>query len=111
GNHGTIGLVATNTIAQGDTRQTGLRHLLENGATIYQATNNMRWPGDAAVTVAICHLAIGNPAAATGASLDGQEAATINSRLLAFPERPDSSLLGSNAELSFLGTKVYGQGF
>ena len=34
---GTSGLIATNTIAQGDTRSTGLRWICTNGGEIYQA--------------------------------------------------------------------------
>ncbi|MBL0196882.1 MAG: hypothetical protein IPQ09_22175 [Myxococcales bacterium] len=45
GQHGTIGLIATNTIAQGDTRATGLQALVESGAVIYDAKPNMPWPG------------------------------------------------------------------
>ena len=35
---GTFGLIATNTIAQGDTRTTGLRWICTHGGTIYAAT-------------------------------------------------------------------------
>jgi hypothetical protein len=38
GDHGTIGLLATNTIAQGDTRATGLQALVASGGKIYAAT-------------------------------------------------------------------------
>ncbi|HJK96173.1 MAG TPA: N-6 DNA methylase, partial [Polyangiaceae bacterium LLY-WYZ-14_1] len=53
GDHGTMGLIATNTIAQGDTRATGLKHLVANeGLDIYAATRSAPWPGaEAAVTV------------------------------------------------------------
>ena len=48
---GTFGLIATNTIAQGDTRSTGLRWICEYGGEIYRATRRVKWPGDAAVIV------------------------------------------------------------
>ena len=35
GEHGTVGLVATKTIAQGDTRQAGLKAVVAAGAIIY----------------------------------------------------------------------------
>jgi hypothetical protein len=62
GAHGTIGLIATNTIGQGDTRQTGLQFLVnERDYTIYDATRNMPWPEEgAAVTISIVHLARGS---------------------------------------------------
>ena len=37
-NEGTFGLIATNTIGQGDTRATGLRWICKHGGTIYAAT-------------------------------------------------------------------------
>lgn len=53
GAHGTIGLIATNTIGQGDTRSTGLQRLVvDRGYVIYDATRNLPWPeAGAAVTV------------------------------------------------------------
>ena len=56
---GALGFVATNTIRQGDTRESGLRALLARGATITQATRRLRWPGDAAVIVCVVHLVRG----------------------------------------------------
>ena len=50
---GTLGLIATNTIAQGDTRFTGLRWICENGGAIYDATRRYKWPGQAAVVVSV----------------------------------------------------------
>ena len=47
---GTLGLIATNTIAQGDTRSSGLRWICEHGGEIYQATKRVQWPGEAAVS-------------------------------------------------------------
>ena len=42
---GTFGLIATNTIAQGDTRSTGLRWICTHGGEIYHARRRLRWPG------------------------------------------------------------------
>ena len=53
---GTFGLIATNTIAQGDTRSTGLRWICENSGAIYDATRRYRWPGQAAVVVSVLHI-------------------------------------------------------
>ena len=47
---GTFGLVATNTIAQGDTREVGLDQL-EGGCRIYRAIKSRQWPGEAALYV------------------------------------------------------------
>ena len=53
---GTFGLIATNTIAQGDTRSTGLRLICNNGGLIYNATRRYKWPGLAAVVVSLVHI-------------------------------------------------------
>ena len=53
---GCLGLVATNTIAQGDTRSTGLRYICMNGGTIYNATRRHKWEGAAAVVVSLIHI-------------------------------------------------------
>jgi methylase of polypeptide subunit release factors len=53
---GTFGLIATNTIAQGDTRSTGLRYLCQRGGKIYNAKTRFKWPGLAAVVVSIVHI-------------------------------------------------------
>jgi hypothetical protein len=53
---GSLGLIATNTIAQGDTRGTGLRFICNNGGVIYNATRRYKWPGMAAVVVSVVHI-------------------------------------------------------
>ena len=53
---GSLGLIATNTIAQGDTRSTGLRFICQNGGMIYNATRRYKWPGLAAVVVSVVHV-------------------------------------------------------
>jgi very-short-patch-repair endonuclease len=57
---GTVGLIATNTVAQGDTRTTGLRWVCDNGGFIYGATRRLKWPGLAAVVVSVVHVAKGD---------------------------------------------------
>jgi hypothetical protein len=49
---GDLSLLATNTIAQGDTREVGLDQLLANGATILRAEPSRKWPGDANLEIA-----------------------------------------------------------
>ena len=41
---GALGLIATNTIGQGDTRSTGLRWICINGGSIYTARRRIKWP-------------------------------------------------------------------
>src|SRR5690606_8102180 len=59
-NGGTLGLIATNTIAQGGTREVGLDYIHERGGVIYRAENDHPWPGSAAVAVNVVHIRRGS---------------------------------------------------
>lgn len=113
GPHGTLGLIATNTIAQGDTREAGLARLVAaDNALIYDATTHMSWPGDAAVTVSVVHMAKGEAIAAVEIKrLDGQSVSHINSQLQPKSERPNALSLNANTGLSFQGAVLVGTGF
>ncbi|WP_438042979.1 DNA methyltransferase [Sorangium sp. So ce128] len=114
GRRGTVGLIATNTIAQGDTRRSGLRPLVEaGGAIIYHAVRSVPWPGEAAVHVAVVHLALGmSPGdGVPPPRLDGVPVGHINSHLRAMPERPDPRPLGASRDLCFIGCFLRGDGF
>ena len=76
---GTFGLIATNTIAQGDTRSTGLRWICEHGGEIYRATKRVKWPGDAAGVVSVLHVAKGEYAGSR--VLDGEPVTRITAFL------------------------------
>jgi hypothetical protein len=112
GEHGTLGLIATNTIAQGDTRTAALQFMANDGGVITAATRSMPWPGDAAVAVSVVHVAKGIVGAQVDdRMLDEKPVAAINSRLRAKPERPDPVSLTANQQHSFNGTFVLGLGF
>jgi hypothetical protein len=62
--------------------------------------------------VSVVHLAKGNPATLIREfRLDEDAVPAISSRLRPKPERADPKELVSNRRLSFLGSKIYGQGF
>jgi hypothetical protein len=107
---GTLGLIATNTIAQGDTRATGLRWICNHGGEIYSARRRAMWPGLAAVIVSVLHISRG---AFTGMRrrLDDNEVDYITAFLFHRGENHDPEILAANAGRTFLGCKVYGQGF
>jgi hypothetical protein len=112
GDHGTIGFLATNSIAQGDSRTSGLKPLLRDGGRIYEAVRSFVWPGDAAISVALIHLGFGNAAAQDiPCRLDGEVVEAINSRLRPKPERPDPVRLAASAAFSFKGTDPGSNGF
>jgi hypothetical protein len=137
-NGGSFGLIATNTIAQGDTRSTGLRYICQNGGIIYNATKRFKWPGLAAVVVSVIHiqkvgcvatknldlssisLAARHPTqgdlssislAATQPILDGRQVPKISAFLFHAGGNENPQTLLANAGKSFIGSYVLGMGF
>ena len=106
---GTFGLIATNTIAQGDTRSTGLRWICEHGGEIYRATKRVQWPGDAAVIVSVLHVTRGEYVA--DRVLDGATVDRITAFLFHRGGHTDPVRLAANAGKSFQGSIVLGMGF
>lgn len=111
GSHGTVGLIATNTIAQGDTRATGLAEILRRGCVVFCAITSLTWPGTANVAVSIVHFAQGNVKKRVACSLDGAVVAAINSSLKEGTEREPAARLEANRAFWYQGAKVYGTGF
>jgi hypothetical protein len=106
---GTFGLIATNTIAQGDTRSTGLRWICTHGGEIYAARRRVTWPGRAAVVVSVVDVAKG--AFSGPRILDGAEVDTITAFLFHAGGNDDPERLSANAGKSFIGSYVLGMGF
>ncbi len=106
---GTFGLIATNTIAQGDTRSTGLRWICTNGGNIYQARRRVKWPGLAAVVVSVLHVHKGDYPGQK--HLDDETVDTITAFLFHRGGHIDPVSLKANAEKSFQGSIVLGMGF
>ena len=106
---GAFGLIATNTIAQGDTRSTGLRWICTHGGDIYHARRRLKWPGLAAVVVSVLHVHKGP---FTGARrLDDRVADRITAFLFHRGGHDDPARLEANAGKSFVGSYVLGMGF
>ncbi|WP_333299303.1 Eco57I restriction-modification methylase domain-containing protein [Microcoleus sp. AT13-A6] len=137
-NGGGFGLIATNTIAQGDTRSTGLRYICQKGGIIYNATKRFKWPGLAAVVVSVIHiqkvgcvatknldlssisLAATHPTqgdlssislAATQPILDGRQVPKISAFLFHAGGNENPQTLLANAGKGFIGSYVLGMGF
>lgn len=106
---GTFGLIATNTIGQGDTRSTGLRWICTHGGEIYAATRRVKWPGLAAVMVSAVHVCRG--AWVGSRRLDGREVSFISAFLFEGGGHEDPHVLVANAGKSFQGSIVLGMGF
>lgn len=58
-NKGGLGLLATNTISEGDTRRGGLKILCKKGYQIYFCKSNVEWPGKAAVYITVLSMTRG----------------------------------------------------
>jgi hypothetical protein len=111
---GTFGLIATNTIAQGDTRSSGLRWLCTHGGIIYAARKRLKWPGEAAVVVSVVHMA--KPAGSDDPNLptpklDGRPVERITAFLFPKGDHDDPARLHANAGKSFVGSYILGMGF
>ena len=107
--NGTLGLVATNTIAQGDTRSTGLRYICAHGGEIYDAHRRYEWPGVATVIVSIVHIIRGQHIGIF--LLDGQKVERISAFLFHSGGDDDPYSLKQNKHKSFQGTVILGMGF
>jgi hypothetical protein len=108
--NGMCGLLATNTIAQGDTREVGLDELETTGWMIPYAVSSRKWPGIASLEVALVWLRRGRWRGLY--LLDEKPVDCITPFLtqlgvtLGMPYR-----LASNRSKSFEGSKVYNPGF
>ena len=107
--NGCFGLIATNTISQGDTRFTGLRWICTNGGTIYRALKRLPWPGEAAVTVSAVHVLKGIISAPRW--LDGRSVEQITAYLFHAFGHDDPERLLANKDKAFEGVKISGSGF
>lgn len=102
-------LISTNTIAQGKAREDGLDVIVKQGGTINHAVKSMKWPGVAAVEVAL--VTITKQAWKGKFVLAGKEVKTIT------PYLDDAETLGNphplkqNEGKSFQGSIVLGKGF
>ena len=108
--NGGSGLLATNTIAQGDTREVGLDQLLANGVIIYRATKSQRWPGAASLEVSRIHFRLGcwTDKAVLDDTPVSQITATLNP---AHVELGKPYPLTANTDRAFIGSYVTGLGF
>lgn len=106
---GTFGMIATNSIAQGDTRSSGLRWICQHGGEIYHARKRVKWPGLAAVIVSVLHIIKGTYRQPK--LLEERQVATITAFLFHRGSNDDPARLATNAGKSFQGSIVLGMGF
>lgn len=107
---GCFGLIATNTIGQGDTRTSGLQTILANGGAITRAVRNIRWPGEAAVVVSIAHV-VRQPSSSVIAVLDGRPVRRISAYLVSGDLDVLPHRITANSGLAFKGCEIGSLGF
>jgi hypothetical protein len=108
-NGGIAGVITTNSISKGETRESGLQYLIDTGANIFRATNSITWPGTANVFVSVLHIL--NGAWEGGSILDGSEVAGISSYLDGHNVEFKPYRLNKNIGFVFRGPTVGGEGF
>jgi hypothetical protein len=105
---GGFGLLAVNTIAEGDTRQVGLEAMVKAGAVIHAAYPNERWPGSASVFISRVHVHKGPWKGER--RLSGRPVPFI-SAFLSDREEWTPKRLKANEGIAFQGSIVLGMGF
>jgi hypothetical protein len=109
---GAFGLIATNTIRQGDTRETGLAKIVAEGGVITRAVTRHRWEGEAAVVVSQVFVRKGGERAGDAAAiLDGKPVRRISAYLVEGDLDGSPAALRANAGKAFAGFELYSMGF
>ena len=110
---GTLGLIATNTVAQGDTREVGLDQMVNSGFTITRAIQSRPWPSHGAnLEFAAVWGTLAAVAPAAAPVCDDEQVSRISTLL-----EPEGRVGGKpirlveNKEIVFQGCVVLGKGF
>ncbi|PMY73088.1 MULTISPECIES: Eco57I restriction-modification methylase domain-containing protein [unclassified Pseudomonas] len=105
---GGFGLLAVNTIAEGDTRQVGLEAMVRAGAVIHAAYPNEPWPGAAVVVTSRVHVHKGEWLGTK--NLLGRSVPFI-SAFLSDQQEWTPKRLKANEGIAYQGSIVLGMGF
>lgn len=110
---GTLGLIATNSVAQGDTREVGLDQMERLGFTITRAVQSAPWPSASAnLEFAAVWGTVGAVDESIPRNVNGNRAHRISTLLEAegrVSGRP--CRLVENTKIAYMGCTVYGKGF
>ena len=106
--NGMFAFIASNSIKQGDTRESGLRAIICSGGSIARATTRYKWQGSANVVTSFAHILKGNCVLPV---LDGRSVKRISAYLVEGNLDDTPNPLHTNKRKAFQGSKIYGQGF
>lgn len=110
---GCIGLIATNTISQGNTRRVALEKILKNNGIIYRADTTKKWRGKASLAVSIVYIT-SNKNFRAKPVLNGKLVVAISSSLnesISDNQNFKPHALESNKNICFTGPEISGSGF
>ena len=111
--HGTVGLIATNTVAQGDTREVGLDRMVDSGFTITCAVQSQSWPSQSANLEFAAVWGTRDAVSSRAAMICDDAPVSRISSLLEPAGRAEGrpERLAENAGAAFIGCYVLGKGF
>lgn len=111
--NGTLGLIATNTVAQGDSREVGLDTMVADGFTITRAIQSRSWPASSANLEFAAVWGTRGPVAGSVPRVADDVPVRRISTLLEPAGRVEGIpvRLAENRGVSYEGMKPYGQGF
>jgi hypothetical protein len=107
---GCLGMVATNTICQGDTLVASLEWICKHNGLIFHATKSRQWPGDASLHISVVHISKNSPDISL-IKLDGISVSQISPSLEAEVSGGLPCKLSENKAKAFRGSMVAGEGF
>jgi hypothetical protein len=110
GKQGCYGLIATSSMAEGETREIGLDNMQKHNVSIYKANSSKPWLGSASVTYASIWITkipwngmyILNDKPVKGITAFLKEVGDISGKPYKLVE---------NSSIAFIGSFIYGQGF
>ena len=108
--NGGLGLVLTNSVAQGHNRDAGFFHILESQFSLYRSIRDLPWPGTANVVVSLVWLFRGKWDGEV--CLNGRSVHFIDANLMEGAKTSwENKGLSTNSKLCFRGIEIRGNGF
>ena len=105
------GLVATNSISQGQSRKATLDYIIQNGGYIYDAISTQPWSGEAKVHISIVNWLKTSESKELTYRIDHKIVSHITSSLKAEVDVSQSKCLKANLNYCFKGVSPNGKGF